>query len=119
MSTLNVMPELSDLLATGVAAAAAAAFPNMGSPNGAAMEQIGAQIVGKVAANYFTVTDVASSDNLGIGEHDALVGLIRAGYSLSQKSRKNQRVLTDGVKGTLCSIMGKQLAKYLKPAPAA
>ena len=118
MTTPSFMPELSDVLAAGIAAGAAAAFPNMGSPQTAAVEQGVSQIVGKIAAGYFTITDVATQENLGVTEHDALVGVTRAGYSLSQKSRKNQRVLMDGLKGVMCSVMGKQLATYLKPATA-
>jgi hypothetical protein len=115
MTTPNFLPELSDILAAGIAAGASMAFPNLGSPNTAAMEQGVAQVAGKIAAGYFTITDVATQDNLGITEHDAFVGALRAGYSLMQKGRKNQRVATDGLKGVMCSVAGKQLAKYLKP----
>ena len=110
---VNFLPELSDLLAAGVAAVTSMAMSGMGSPQNSAMEQLGSQIVGKVGAGYFNITDAVQSPTLGITEHDAFVGASRAGYSLSQK-RSNQRVLMEGLKGVLCSVAGKQLAQNLQ-----
>ena len=113
MSQLNLVPELSDLAASGAAAVASMAISGLGSPANSAMEQLGSQIVGKVAANYFEVSDMTGSEALGTSEKDVLVGVTRGAYSLSQK-RNNNRVMMDAVKGLMCSIAGSQFATYLK-----
>ena len=113
-SVPDIMPKLEDFLAAGAAAAGSMLMSGMGSPQGSAMEQLGAQLVGKLAAGYFSISDVASSEALGVQERDVLTGALRAGYSLSQK-RKNQRVAFDGLKGAVCSAAGRQLKAYLTP----
>lgn len=112
MSNVDFLPKLEDLLAAGTAAAASSAFSGLGSPQQAFMEQGVAQVVAKVAANYFDVTNVGENV-VGVSEHCVWTGLLRGGYSL-QQSRKNNRVMMDSLKGLLCCEMGKQLAKYLR-----
>jgi len=110
--SLNLLPNMNDLVAAGLAAASAAMFSGMGSPGQAGLEQLVAQVAGKVGAGYLNITDGANMPELGIQEHDMLVGVLRAGYSAQQK-RSNNRILMDGGKGVLCSALGRQLGVQL------
>jgi hypothetical protein len=77
-----------------------------GDPKKEALEQLGSAVAGRVAAGYLTMSDGGLA---GVPEKDVLVGVSRGAYSLS-KSRSNQRVATDALKGVVCSMAGKKLA---------
>jgi hypothetical protein len=108
MSQINFLPTLPDLLAGVVAAAASGLNLTSGSPSGEFMEQVGAQVVGKIGAKYFAITDPVQEETLGLTEHDMYVGFTRGAYSSSQK-RVGNRALMDGFKGLLFSALGQQV----------
>lgn len=117
----DVLPKLEDLLAAGICAASAMAWSGQGSPQSQAVEQLGAQIAGRVLADYYDVTndlqqaeDPANPDALRLREKDFMTGGVRAGISVAQ-NRSNKRVGWDALRGVASSLLGRMVAKNLKP----
>lgn len=108
--SLKVIPTLEDFMA-GAVAAGVASFQKQ-SPAREAMEQLGSGLVADNIANYSQFSDNMTSNALSvpIEEGDMLTGAVRAGYSM-YNGRSNKAVLMDGVKGVLCRLVGRELAK--------
>lgn len=108
-TALDIKPTLGDLFASLVAVVASVAnFTGNSNAGQEGLEQLGSQIVGRIAASYFSLTDDLQNDDLGIKESDIYVGVVRAVYSMSQK-RNSTRSMMDGVRGIVYSLIGQQV----------
>ena len=114
----DILPKLEDLVASGICAASAMMWSGQGSPQTNALEQLGAQIGGRVLAQYFDVTNnlAQTPDPEGgvrLQEKDVMTGAVRAGVSLAQ-NRANRRVGMDGLRGIACAVLGRMVSKQLE-----